>query len=57
MKITDIEITVSKVKDIGDLDDSPSKNTSTSTSPDIVLVIIHTEEGIDGYGFGWEIQH
>ena len=53
MKITDIEITVSKVKDIGDLDDSPSKNTSTSTSPDIVLVIIHTEEGIDGYGFGW----
>ncbi|MEC7880563.1 MAG: enolase C-terminal domain-like protein [Chloroflexota bacterium] len=53
MKITDIEIIVSKVKDLGDLDDSPAKDTATSTSPDIVLVIVHTEEGIDGYGFGW----
>ena len=59
MKITEIELIISRVEEPGTLDESPAKRGENSGVPpvsEIVVVTVKTDAGIDGHGFGWGVK-
>jgi L-alanine-DL-glutamate epimerase-like enolase superfamily enzyme len=59
MKITEVKLIISKVGEPGIMDESPANagdGSSGVPTPEIVVVTMKTDAGIDGHGFGWGVK-